>query len=424
MLKKYYNRYKQSADGKALVSNFMFLTLLQVASFVFPLITLPYLSRVIGADGFGKIAFASAIIVWVNTFVDWGFSYTSTREVARHREDKAYVSAVYSNTFWAKMLLMGVAGLVLLICVWCVPLLWENRGVLFFTYLMIPGQIMFADWFFQALERMKYITYFNLLIKVLFTAAVFVVVKEPSDYVFQPLLISMGFLIVGAASMYLVLKRWKFRLERPNMKAMWGMIVESKDIFINTLAPNLYNSFSVVLLGIVGSPHDNGVLDAGRKFPTLSNRVVGIFSRVFYPFLVRKEEKHGAYVKLMLAVTFLIVGSLWILGPWLLSVFYTKSFEGAGIVLRIQLVSLFFLSLSSIYGTNYLIIQKKDRLVRNITIVSSLIGFVVAVPLIYYYHYVGAALTYTVASVCLGSATAYYGIRLKREMKLKRKNKG
>lgn len=66
------NYIKKSKEGKVLVSNFAYLSLLQIAGYIFPLLTLPYLARVIGAEGFGKIAFAAAIMTWIQTIADWG----------------------------------------------------------------------------------------------------------------------------------------------------------------------------------------------------------------------------------------------------------------------------------------------------------------------------------------------------------------
>ena len=76
-LRKHYSNIGKSKEAKTLISNFGYLTALQIAGYIFPIITLPYLARVIGVDSFGKIAFASAIIVWFNTIADWGFNFSS-----------------------------------------------------------------------------------------------------------------------------------------------------------------------------------------------------------------------------------------------------------------------------------------------------------------------------------------------------------
>ena len=182
MLDKYKNRLNYSKDGKVLIQNFAFLSLLQVAGYIFPLITMPYLARVIGVDGFGKIAFAAAVMVWIQTISDWGFNFTATRDVAQNRDNPQKVSEIFSNVLWARCILMIFAAVVLFLFIELIPFFKVNKDVLWVSFLMIPGHIMFPDWFFQAMERMKYITVLNLLSKLLFTIAVFVFIKDKDDY--------------------------------------------------------------------------------------------------------------------------------------------------------------------------------------------------------------------------------------------------
>ena len=87
-----YKNILNNKEGKVILANFSYLFLLQIAGYLFLLLTMPYLARVIGADGFGRIAIASAVIMWIQTISDWGFNYTATRDVAKNRDDKEKVS--------------------------------------------------------------------------------------------------------------------------------------------------------------------------------------------------------------------------------------------------------------------------------------------------------------------------------------------
>ena len=151
-------KINSSNDGKTVFANFGYLSLLQIAGYVFPLITMPYLARVIGADGFGKIAFASAIVIWVQTISDWGFNMTATRDVAQNRDNKEKVSRIFSNVLWARCLLTIFSGLLLLLAVSIIPYFRSNADIIWITFLLVPGYILFPDWFFQAIEKMKYTT--------------------------------------------------------------------------------------------------------------------------------------------------------------------------------------------------------------------------------------------------------------------------
>lgn len=408
------NRIKNSRDGRVLVSNFAYLSLLQVAGYIFPLLTLPYLAEVIGVEGFGKIAFAAAVIVWVQTIADWGFNYTATRDVAKNREDAKRVSEIFSNVFWARCILMLFAFMVLLLLVVCVSKFRENSAILFATFLMIPGHIMYPDWFFQAIERMKYITILNLMAKLLFTIAVFVFIKKKEDYLLQPLFISLGFVVSGVVSMYYILVRWKYRLLRPSFSQIILAIRGSADVFINNLMPNLYNNFSSVLLGFWGGDIANGKLDAGNKFVQISQQFMQIVSRVFYPFLSRRIDKHDWYVKLNVILALLLSLLLFMSAPLLVKLFYTEEFRDAVSVLRILSFSILFLSLSNIYGINYMILEGYERQLRNVTMVSSLVGFLLAFPLIYYLDFLGAAIVICLTRGILGISIMRKACKLKR----------
>ena len=112
-----YKKILKNEEGRVITTNFSYLFLLQIASYLFPLVTMPYLARVIGAEGFGHIAIASAVIMWIQTISDWGFNYTATRDVAKNRENKDIVSHILSNVIWAKFILLFLSFVILLLFV-------------------------------------------------------------------------------------------------------------------------------------------------------------------------------------------------------------------------------------------------------------------------------------------------------------------
>ena len=406
-------RVRKSKDGKVLVENFAYLTLLQVAGYIFPLITLPYLARVIGVDSFGKIAFAVAIIGWFQTVSDWGFNYTATRDVAKNREDKDKVSQIFSNVLWARCILTLFSFILLIILIIFVPKFQEISLLLLITFLMIFGYILFLDWFFQAMEKMKYITILNLISKLIFTIAVFVFIKEKSDYILQPLFVSLGFVVSGIIAMYYILVRWKIQLHKPKIKEIVLTIKSSTDVFINNLMPNLYNSFSTFLLGMFGGAVSTGKLDAGGKFIGLSQQFMSIITRTFYPYFSRKIDKHTLYAKINIFLSLFISVILFIFAPIIIKLFFTPEFYDAIIVLQIMSISVFFLSLCSIYGTNYMIIQGYEKQLRNITFICSIVGFALSFPLIYYFDYIGAAITVMFSRGILGLSIFIYAKKIK-----------
>lgn len=396
------NKMRKGRDAKALIQNFGYLSLLQVAGYIFPLLTIPYLARVIGVEKFGELAFAAAVVLWFKTVAEWGFNYTATRDIARVRDDREEVSRVFSNVLWSQCLLVLVGFIVLLVATEIIPIFKDNRDVLLVSFLLVPASIFFPVWFFQALENMKYITIFSLLSKIVFTLSIFLFIREKEDFILQPLFSALGFMLSGLAAFYLILKKWRYKLHMPERALIIKAIVDSKDVFLNNVIPNLYNSFTVVLLGFYGGGVANGKLDAATRLVSVVQQFMLIFSRVFFPFLSRKIDKHRFYALLNLTLAFLASVMLFLLSPVLIKIFYTPEFYDAIIVLKIMAFSIFFLSLSNVYGVNYMIIKGLEKELRNITFLCSLLGFMLAWPLVYYFSFFGAAVTITGTRALLG----------------------
>lgn len=409
------HRLRKSKDGSALASNFRYLMLLQIAGYAFPLITIPYLARVIGVEGFGKIAFAAAVVVWFQTVADWGFNYTATRDVAQNRDNPEKVSEIFSNVLWARIFLMLGSFMLLMGVIATVPYFKENQAILLITFLMVPGHIFFPDWFFQAMERMKYITIFNLLSKALFTALVFIFIKEKADFILQPLFVSLGYVISGVFAMYIIMVKWKVKLHRPNPLIIYYTIKSSTDVFINNIVPNLYYGFSTILLSFWGGNASVGLLDAGRKLLSICEQFLQIVSRVFYPFLSRRSDKHNIYVKINFSIAALFFAALIFAAPILIKIFYTPEFYPAIAVLQISSFSILFLSLRNIYGINYLIVRGYEKESRNIMLITSFIGFALSFPLIYFFDFIGAAITATLVHGIQGLSMMHKAKKIEKQ---------
>ena len=396
---------RKNSDAKALFSNFVWLSVLKVVGYIFPLVTMPYLARVIGVAGFGEIAFAVSVMVFFETFTDFGFNYTATRDIARCRDDRETVSSIFSNVFWSKMLLMLIAFAMLCILIFAIPSFYDKRLLLLLTFLYIPGHIIFPDWFFQAMEQMKYITMLNVISKALFTALVFVVINQPSDYVWQPLLNAIGFWVSGAIAMGFIYKQFGVRILRPSMSSIWTAIKGSANMFVSLIFPNLYTNFSTILLRSTCGEVATGLYDAGARFITLIDQLFDVLSRAFYPFLSRRIDKHKIYVYIsgigsVLASLFLFFGA-----NLLIKIFYTAEFADAATVIRIMSVSPIALFLMRTYGVNYLVLVGKDSLYRNIILFYSIIGLILTLCLTPMYGYIGMAITIAGVWVMRGVTT-------------------
>lgn len=381
----------QNQDIRGLVGNFFYLSILKIISFVFPLITLPYLTRVIGVEKFGAIAFATAVIVIVETVVDWGFNYTATRDAARAREDIDVVSQIFSEVIFSKLTLMAICFILLFSLLPLFSLSKETELLLLLTFAYIPGHILFPEWLFQAFEQMKYITILNVLSKLIFTVLVFVVIREQNDYVFQPLLVACGYIVSGIIAMIVLVKRYGVYVRFPKFGLIFRRLKTSTNMFISLIVPNLYNNFSVILLRTYCGDGATGIYSGGEKFHGIVDQLTQVLSRAFFPFLARHEEKHSLYVKITGTIAILMSLLMFLGANLFVDIFLTPNFSDSATVIRILALSPIFLFLSNSYGTNYLVLVGKENLIRDIYVVWSLVGFALAWILVPRFSYVGVA---------------------------------
>ncbi|MCQ2342188.1 MAG: oligosaccharide flippase family protein [Paludibacteraceae bacterium] len=392
-------------DNKTLVQNFTYLTILQVAGYIFPLLTMPYLARVVGVEGVGKVAWAAAVIVWLQTVTDWGFNFTATRDIARLRDNLSAVEQIFNQVFWSKILLMLLSAVGLALLIVLVPTFRSNALLLVFSFLIVPATIFMPEWFFQAMEQMKYITILNVVAKFLFTLLVFLVIKHPADYIWQPLLISLGSILAAIIAMTIIRRHFHISIHLPNWREIGSCIKHSTDVFINNLMPTLYNSFSIMLLGWFGGGVANGKLEGGNKLVTISQQFMTILSRTFFPYLSRRADKHIVYRRITLSCAAIISLLLIVLAKPLVFILFSPEFVDSVLVLRIMAISIFFIALCNVFGTNYLILHNHEKPLRNLTIIVSLVGFALSWLLIYYYSFIGAAVTITLTRGLLGIGT-------------------
>ena len=383
---------------------------------VLPLITLPYVLRILGTSNYGIIVLAASVVTYFHSITDYSFQITATRDVSTSRNSNKKLSHIYSRVMTIKSLILCLSLIVLTISVLLYKPFFDERLTFFLTFPMLIGHVLFPEWFFQGMEKMKFITILNVGFKVFFTIGVFIFINEKSDYWVYPLLLSAGYIGAGICGQYILLKHYKLSFKLISFRITKSTLKSNFAIFVNQFLPNLYNNTTTVLLGILVGTSAVGIYDAVKKIVDLGAKVINILSRTFYPFLNRKRNAFGQYKKLMLSV-----GIALTVGPLIFShvVFWYLDIndEDSYLVLAILSSGIFFITLYDIFGINYFIIRRKDRIVMSNTILASLCGFALAFPLIHFFGIIGAAINLTFARFLMGAGLSLRYFTVQRKSK-------
>jgi PST family polysaccharide transporter len=186
-------------------------------------------------------------------------------------------------------------------------------------------------------------------------------------------------------------------------------------MFISLLLPNLYNNFSVILLGTYAGPTANGIYSSGNRFISLCDQFTQVLSRTFFPFLARRIDKHDLYVKISGEISIFAGIALFLAADLIVKIFYTPEFAAAATVIRIMAPCPFFLFLVNTYGTNYLVLRNKENILRNIILYCSIGGFILSWIIVTQYNYIGVAVTLTLVRGVYGALTWFFATKEKKK---------
>jgi PST family polysaccharide transporter len=413
-------------DKKRLLSNFSSLLILQGANYILPLITFPYLVRVLGVEYFGLLAFATAMIAYFTIITDYGFNLTATREISVHRENREKVVEIFSSVMMIKVMLMLFSFMLLSLIVFSFEKFSLHYEVYFFTFATVLGQVLFPVWFFQGMESMKYISYLNILAKTIFTVAIFVFVQEQDDYYLVPLLTSIGFIVAGLWSLWLIKKEFNVRFEWQRMETLKGYLVDGWHIFISRIYVSLYTTTNVILLGMFTNNTAVGYYSIAEKIVVAIGGLFEPANQTIYPYLARKyRENFSLFVTFVkkIAIIFLSISASFVL----IFEFFrdevvrlvTGSYnDEVSLLLALFLLRVLTYPFGALFSNSLIIMQRKKAFMRvmNYTVVLDLL---IVPPAIYFFQEKGLVISFVTVLITHVLLLLYY---LNASIKIEGKN--
>lgn len=402
-----------SSNKKRLISNFFSLIILRGFQFLIPLVTLPYLVRTIGIEKFGLVNFALSLGLYFGAVIQFGFGITATREIARNRQDSTKLAQIYSTTLMASVFLAGISALIYLGVVFSFNKFNNNISLYLATLMFIVFQSLFPVWFFQGMEKMKYVTLLSLGTSTIFLISLFVFVKKEDDFIFVPLLNAAAAFITLIIAITLINKKFKINFILPKIKEIKSTYRNGHHAFVSQLAPNFYNNSAVLLLGLLTNNTLVGLYTAATRVIDAVISFAYILSNTFLPYLSRNLQHHKVFQKIMLASGLALTIATLIAAEWITTLLF--SVDNLEVVTYIQglAISILLLFITTTYGTNFLMLIGKDRVVRNIALYTSLIFFSIAMLFISYWGIWGAIATLVGARLTMMLSTVMFYCKYK-----------
>ena len=290
-----------------LKKNFFFSALLTLANYIFPLITYPYVSRVLGVTNIGICNFVDSIINYFLVFSTMGISVLGVREIAAAREDRKERSRVFSNLLFLNAFTTLIATLVLLVSIFVVPSWAPYRKLLLVGVAKLLANSLFLDWLYRGVEEFRYITHRSILIKTLYVISIFLFVRKTEDYGVYFLLLTLATVLNALVNIFYSRKfvQVSFRGLSP------GPFVKPYLMLgLNYVLTSMYTSFNVIFLGMVHDAEQVGYYTSATKVLTIITAFFTACTTVLLPRMSAvlsegKEEVFKSFVDKTFNILFL-----------------------------------------------------------------------------------------------------------------------
>jgi O-antigen/teichoic acid export membrane protein len=335
----------------SVTKNSLALFLLQFVSLIAPLVVLPYLSRVLGVDGFGLIMVVIAISAVATIITDYGFDLSATAAISQNRNDVAYVSELIGAVFLIKF---SIALLVLVGILFYYQFIGSelfSDKLLLFVAFNILVQAFIPTYFFQGIERMKNITIFMVCAKLAYIIMVISFIREPGDFELVILLLGLSNVVSVCVAIRLIYVNG-YSVTLPTIDIVRVAFKNSSPFFLSRAALATYTAVNTFLVGTFAGMQQAAFYGASEKLFLASKSISAPIVQALYPYMAKNSDS-----KLMFKICF-YVGGLLLLGCgtvflWaneVMAIIFGSEFESAGAILQIFLAITVVNFFSQIFG--------------------------------------------------------------------------
>lgn len=271
------------------VKNGIWLYILQFFNTVFPLLTLPYVTRILGTNGYGIFSYALNIITYLQVIVEYGFNLSGAREIAIQESEKER-EKIYSRVVTAKLLLLSITIILTIGIIIVCHFSYEQTLTIIIMFLIVVGTAFTQTWLFQGKQKMKFVTISNSVIRIIFMLLIFLFVKEKEDLFIYSFLYAIVFLVIGIAQTFIIRKFFNYKYKICNFKECCKELKNGWYTFTTSAMSKVFTGISVTILGIINGSDASvvGIYSAIQKIPVAINMVYTPVGQAIFPYISKK----------------------------------------------------------------------------------------------------------------------------------------
>jgi PST family polysaccharide transporter len=365
--------------------------------------------RIVGPEKFGIISLAYAISYYFNIITDYGYSISGVQRIAQNQSDLNKRSEITKNIFTVQILIMIGCIILLIAIINLFSALKEFEHVFYYSFLMVPANILIALWFYLGIEKVYYINYITLCSKMVYVVFIFIFIQTEFDFYLVPLIYGLSLLFGGFVSLFILIRTFQITFKKHIPFYIREYLKEDRSLFVSNIFINLYRNSNIIILNFFAGSDIVGIYSAGERIIKAIQGVFTPLTQVLYPYIsrirIKSEQRSKSVIKIMMIwmgiLSFLVSVILFWGASKVTAIFLGESFKATEPILQITsfviFIGMFNYILGIIYMTNF---GMKATFSRSV-IITGLLNIVICAILSFYYQALGAAVTFMLAEIIL-----------------------
>ena len=374
---------------KSVKFNFIMNMVLTMSNFLFPLITFPYVSRILLPIGTGKVAFATSIVTYFSMFAQLGIPTYGIRVCAQVRDDKKKLSRTVQELLGISIWTTAAAYLLFFIGFWTVPRMRADKTLFLIVSTMIFFNSIGMEWLYKGLEEYSYITIRSIIVKIISVGAMFLLVKSKEDYVIYG---GISIFASSASNVLNFINAHKYVSLRPTGKYNFRQHMKPIMIFFAmSCATTVYTNLDTVMLGFIKTDEDVGYYNAAVKIKGILVSIITSLGTVLLPrasYYIEHNLKREFEEITKKAINFVCVAALPMMVYFILyareGIYFLSGDTYGGSVLPMQILmpTLFFIGLTNIMGIQVMVPLGKEKWVLYSVTLGAIVDMLINAVLI------------------------------------------
>ncbi|NKG30003.1 flippase [Erwinia rhapontici] len=398
---------------KSLLINVLSLLAYRGTSFIFPLVTLPYLARILGVEHMGLLALGLACVMYCSTISDWGFNVYTTKDIAQHRDDKQRVTQLFWSTFNAKLILGCSTLAILLLLTWFNPAWHALFYIVLANSTVLFGQLLSFGWLMQGFEKLGKTSIISTVGQFCSIPLTFLLVKTPEDTWLAALIPGVVAFITAIITLSLVVQMRVIGFYRFEPREIMQRIKDSLHVFLAIFGANLFNNINVLILASMTSTYMVGLYNGADRLKKAANSVPEQIGNAFFPRVSHLFHKDRAAaiaatrksITLSFLISLFIVVFTFFFADYVVRILLGAAFHDSANVLRVVVCGFIFGNISYPAGLQILIPFGLAKQRMHVMFIVGLINIPICCLLAWQYGAIGAA-----SSLVLSEFLVFVGI--------------